>query len=332
MFGKKVKQRLLISLYSVLFAYFSLHAADHKYDSLTLAMKAGKKSAIQTFITTPQKQDRFKYNALDVQANPQTNPERYGKAVLHKAAYFFGGDPKKSSDDTYLQGVRWLLESLSLQDKKRILDQKSADNATPLHIVAGHKVEDWSQPQGQRKQVQETVKDPVKRELSNDAYRFAGKLIEHNADVNAQDANGLTPLHWATRHKNERLVNLLLNKGANANIFDKAGKLPLHWAAIAGYTPIIKILLDKTDPTLINRIDKRGRTPLQWVLRSREGAVAYEGGAKHMPKATALENITLLLNKGADPTIKDKEGRSAYSWMNEEEKKFVNDFCKGAPK
>ncbi len=304
----------------------SLHAAAHNYRSLTEAMKAGDQGAIQSIVNQQQSQDRFKYNALDLQANPQSNPERWGKAPLHKAAYFFGGNPATSTDKTYLAGVRSLLETLSHQDAQRVLNQQSADGATPLHIVAGHKDEDWSKPQAQRKQVPETIKEPVKRKLNDDAYRFAGRLLEHQADLNAQDKNGLTPLHWAVRHKNERLVKMLLNKGANANIRDLGDKLPLHWAAIGGYTPIIQQLLQVTNSNFINHKDKRGRTPLQWVLRSREGAVAYEGGAKHMPKAKALENIGLLLQQGADPTIKDNEGYDAFHWANQDEKNLFSNY------
>ncbi len=71
---------------------------------------------------------------------------------------------------------------------------------------------------------------------------------------------------------------------------------------------------------LINQPDNYGRTPLLWIQRNREGAPAYEDSPPHMPKQTALDNIELLLKRGADPTKKDSKGYDAFHWANEEEK------------
>ena len=43
-------------------------------------------------------------------------------------------------------------------------------------------------------------------------------LLEHNADVNIQDNDGYTPLHWSTREGNENLCRLLLEHNADVNI------------------------------------------------------------------------------------------------------------------
>jgi ankyrin repeat protein len=40
-------------------------------------------------------------------------------------------------------------------------------------------------------------------------------LIDHGADVNAKDASGITPLHWATTNQQKKVIELLKAAGAN---------------------------------------------------------------------------------------------------------------------
>lgn len=329
---KKASRTLLILLYSVGVIPSSLHAA-HGYKSLTAAMKAGDETAIQDFVkqqqTSPNLEDRFKYDALDTSlyAKSEAGKVFYGKTPLHKAASFFT-DPNRP-DPSYLDGVSTLLNALSPAQAKRIVNQRSErGHATPLHILAGHPDTAAKQQESRIKARPEDIKEtrkPQERSSSDNAYRLAEILIDHGANVNEKDENGLTPLHWAVRHRNQRLVELLLHKGADAKIFDKSHKLPLHWAAMKGYIPIINLLLTETSD-LINERDDRGRTPLLWVQRNREGATAYTDSPAYMTKKAALENIKLLLDNGADPTIKDNEDFDAFHWANDEEKALFNKF------
>jgi ankyrin repeat protein len=56
-------------------------------------------------------------------------------------------------------------------------------------------------------------------------------LIEHGADVTAQDENHLTPLHLASSSGIPEIVRLLLERGARVTAQDKSRKTPLHLAS-----------------------------------------------------------------------------------------------------
>ena len=55
-------------------------------------------------------------------------------------------------------------------------------------------------------------------------------LLEHGADVHAQDKNGATPLHRAVRTRCAAAVKFLLDSGACATIRNKPGSTPFHLA------------------------------------------------------------------------------------------------------
>lgn len=332
----KNAQRLVILFYSIGVISSSLHATNGRYKSLTDAMQQGQKKDIQDIVRAPQTQERFQYGALDTKAR---DPNMYGKGPLHKATYYIGGNPNSAlaKSNEYRNGVHYFLDAVKNikgeQEVNRITNQQSrnksnpyTDAAPPLHILAGYKEETPPKPPGTRKVApKEKVETPKPRELADNAYRVFGNIKKYGANINAQDDQKMTPLHWAVRHKNERLVKLLLDDyRANANIVDKYGKLPLHWAASKGYTPILELLLQHTDPSFIDLKDQHDRTPLHWVQRSREGAVFYEDSPAHMPKDIALKNIKLLLRYGADPYIKDDVKKSAFDWANLEERQLFN--------
>ena len=57
------------------------------------------------------------------------------------------------------------------------------------------------------------------------------KLIEYDADINAKDEKGWTPLHLASisrYFKDGSILRLLLEHGADINAWSKYGWTPLH--------------------------------------------------------------------------------------------------------
>jgi ankyrin repeat protein len=91
---------------------------------------------------------------------------------------------------------------------------------------------------------------------------FIRWLIDNKANVNHQDRNGYTALHFAGQNLLVDIAKLLLDHGANPNLQDKHGNPPLWTAIFESRTKdltIVKTLLKyKADPDIVNNY---GKTP-----------------------------------------------------------------------
>lgn len=70
-------------------------------------------------------------------------------------------------------------------------------------------------------------------------------LVKNGCDVNAQDQDGKTPLHYASELGQDDTLEILLNNKANPDIQEKLmGKTPLHEAIENGQFNSVQILCD----------------------------------------------------------------------------------------
>ncbi|KAI5620838.1 inversin isoform X1 [Silurus asotus] len=97
-------------------------------------------------------------------------------------------------------------------------------------------------------------------------------LLKHMApgEVDTQDRNKQTALHWSAFYNHAEHVKLLIKHDSNIGIPDSEGKIPLHWAAHNKHpnaTHTVRCILDAA-PTesLLNWQDYEGRTPLHFAV------------------------------------------------------------------
>jgi ankyrin repeat protein len=118
--------------------------------------------------------------------------------------------------------------------------------------------------------------------------------------LDERDDEGRTALHWAVRFGRAEVAALLLRNGAGASIRNEEGITPLMEVCEEGHLDALEILLQEVGEEGLRERDVRGHTALH-----RAALMDQE------------EAVQALLLAGADPTIKDNEGRTPRALAEE---------------
>ena len=86
---------------------------------------------------------------------------------------------------------------------------------------------------------------------------------KHKLDVNCDDKNGWTPLHYSITHGSYEFVSFFANKCTDIHVKTKKGKNCLHLAALDGHLNLCKALIDKSKFD-VNTGDNDGLTALHY--------------------------------------------------------------------
>ncbi|XP_078095880.1 ankyrin repeat domain-containing protein 55 [Mustelus asterias] len=138
---------------------------------------------------------------------------------------------------------------------------------------------------------------PLMHAISGRQLDTVKLLLKMGASINTEDASGRTALSLATYLGWLDGCVTLLRNGAKQNIPDKNGRLPLHAATAEDNARLLVVLLQQTTMCEINHQDNEGMTPLHWA--------AFHNRPQH---------VQALLQKGADPTLVDKDFKTALHW------------------
>ncbi|XP_067908702.1 poly [ADP-ribose] polymerase tankyrase-2 isoform X4 [Heterodontus francisci] len=183
-----------------------------------------------------------------------------GKYEICKLLLLHGADPTKKNRDgntaldlikdgdtdiqDLLSGDAALLDAAKKGCVARVKKLCTTDNvncrdtqgrhSTPLHLAAGY-----------------------------NNLEVAEYLLQHGADVNAEDKGGLIPLHNAASYGHVDVAAMLIKYNACVNATDKWAFTALHEAAQKGRTQLCALLLvHGADPTMKNQ---EGQTPFDLV-------------------------------------------------------------------
>ncbi|XP_075868643.1 inversin isoform X2 [Nelusetta ayraudi] len=146
--------------------------------------------------------------------------------------------------------------------------QKDLEEMTPLHLATRH---------------------PSPKALA--------LLLKHigPGEVDTQDKNKQTALHWSAFYNRPEHVRLLIKHDSNIGIPDNEGKIPLHWAAHSqepSATQTVRCILEAA-PTesLLNWQDYEGRTPLHFAVADGNEAVVEVLTSYKGCNVTAYDNL-----------------------------------------
>ena len=156
-------------------------------------------------------------------------------------------------------GLRDVVEVLAI-GTHGVNSQDFDDELTPLHLAS--------------------------REGHLDIARF---LVEHGANLAAQDKHGSTPLHDTSCNGRLDLARFFVEHGANVAAQDQHGSTPLHQASGRGHLDRARFLIEHGANVVAE--DQNGSTPL------------YEASAKG-----DLNLLRLLIEHGASVAAEDPHG------------------------
>lgn len=181
-------------------------------------------------------------------------------------------------------GNIWILEKI-LQEEKL-----ETGPSAPPYLVQAIWWAPMSLPRGR------SVSDWRIARAKDVSYKMVKLLVEHDADLNqpSRRVEGDTPLISALRWRMNSAAQYLIEQGASVDKFNKYQESPLMNAAVipdVQQIDIVRMLLDHDAKSTINHVDRNGNSALHWA---------------YFP-----EIVELLLENGADPTIRNSEGLTA---------------------
>jgi len=231
-------------------------------------------------------------------------------------------------DDTYFDVVGCLLEHGADVDA-----QANTKHSTPLHLASyygGLRVAELLLNRGVNVNVRDKqCRIPLHEVLTDlhnslpdyfvDAVRF---LLDHGADLDAKDNNGLTPLHVLSQYGNIKATRLLLEHGARVDALDNDQLSPLHFASRTGNAEVAHLLLEhalnKGDQTL-QRLLTIGSEDLDidtirfFLERGADVDAVDDNHSTLLHKASHNGNVwvaRLLLERGANINARNKDGHT----------------------
>ena len=161
------------------------------------------------------------------------------------------------------------------------VDPQDTDGKTPLHLaaIAGHlETIRVLQAKGAQQNLEDSDKNlPIHRAAWDGHFEVAEHFVS-DANINAQDCLGRTPLNVSALRGHENIIRLLLARKARVDLDDDEGTTPLMNAVQMNKVTIAKLLIenganvhakDKGHRTILHRAARNGDYDLVKLLLDR---------------------------------------------------------------
>ena len=287
---------------------------------------------------------RADFNARDINGNTPLHilsgrrPEIYNQILDHVRLLSKYGADMNSQDNRNQTPLhvamrnKWFTLARILIEHGANAQAEDEYGTTPLHILSASPIHDNNALDlvwlllGQDVEVNRLVKDkqtPLHLAMRSNWFKLALILLDHDADANAEDIHGWTPLLLlsASQIRDDEALDLvrpLLEHGAELDKRTNDGQTPLQLAMMAGWFQLARILIDHGADTSTE--DKHGRTLLHLLAASRahdsdaldlvwpllkHGAVNRRDEDKQTPLHLAIRRcwfqlVRILLDQGAN--------------------------------
>lgn len=162
--------------------------------------------------------------------------------------------------------------------------------------------------------------------VKQDNAQAISTLLSRGFDPNTPDPGGLTALFLAVREPSPKVVGVLLNwPGTNVETRNSADESPLMMASLKGQLELAAKLIDKgadvnkTGWAPLHYAATRGHVEVMSLLLENHAYIDAESPNGTTPLMMAAHYgtpgaVKLLLEAGADPSIKNKLGLTAIDF------------------
>lgn len=147
---------------------------------------------------------------------------------------------------------------------------------------------------------------PLFAAAENGDVQILEAILKKDKHIDAKANNGATPLIIAAQNDRSKAVEKFIDYGADINLQNNIGVTPLFISCANGHSEVTRILLYHDADFNTRSLDSFGHTPL---------TVAVIGGHSTC--------VSYLLNKGMDPKVTSKEGKTALDYAKEN---YMNDI------
>jgi ankyrin repeat protein len=244
------------------------------------------------------------------QRTPLHSAARYGafkaaSLLLDRGANF---DAKDESENTplHLSSIFGHDEIVDLLIQHKVdVDMFNAQGQAPLHLASL-----YGNPESIKLLLAAGAKINIRDADGNIPLHIAvlfrhpenlDEILKANPDIDAINTEGCTPFHLAVRRPdNEKAIDLLIQHGADLSITDPAGRNALLVSVSSHQKEYIELLVSKGID--INSRDNDGNTALHYPL------INVLKNKLYLPYSKEI--VKILMEEGADPQIRNKQGKS----------------------
>lgn len=147
----------------------------------------------------------------------------------------------------------------------------------------------------------------IHESIYNKSYKCFRLLLGYNPDLSIIDHYGNTPLHVSCLSGDELMSFMLIKQGSDITLQNKFGDTPLHCASMSGNEKLLYILFNSS--ASIHILNELNETPLFSAVKC---------------KNKNLKIIKLLIDKGSDLRLRNKNNESILNILNKDEKNEIN--------